>query len=181
MTNASMTITDGALRLWAEIARGLEAAGYSKVVPEYLKLSRALSQVRRTELLQCVPEAEHWKKIRNLAGEALLSLGPLVEAARILAELPSELQGLDAGELLISPELSAIRPPDSIIEPEAPSSSAEATPDITPSKPARKRRKVSPALQAKKSSTSQPRAHRAIKVRKPAVSKSKRPATRGAR
>jgi len=181
MTNASMTITDGALRLWTEIARGLEAAGYSKVVPEYLKLSRALSQVRRTELLQGVPEAEHWKKIRNLAGEALLSLGPLVEAARILAELPSELQGLDAGELLISPELSAIHPPDSIIEPEAPSSSAEAAPDVMPLKPARKRRQSSPAIQAKKSSISQPRAHRTIKARKPAVSKSKTPAIRGAR
>src|SRR5947207_3774370 len=161
MTNASMTITDGALRLWTEIARGLEAAGYSKVVPEYLKLSRALSQVRRTELIQGVPEAEHWKKIRNLAGEALLSLGPLVEAARILAELPSELQGVDAILPLTSSEPSVIHPPDSIIEPEAPS--VVATFDVTPSKPARKRRKASPALQAKKSSISQPRVHRAIK------------------
>src|SRR5215510_2469622 len=95
-TTTSMTTTEGALRLWAEIVRGLQAAGYSKVVPEYLKLSRVLSQVRMTELLQGQPEAEHWSEIRKLAAEALESLNPLVEAAKILAELPSEIQGIHA-------------------------------------------------------------------------------------
>ena len=91
-----MTTTEGALRLWTEIVRGLQAAGYSKVVPEYLKLSRVLSQVRMTELLQGQAEAEHWGEIRKLAAEALESLNPLVEAAKILAELPSEIQGIHA-------------------------------------------------------------------------------------
>ena len=95
-TTTSMTTTEGALRLWTEIVRGLQAAGYSKVVPEYLKLSRVLSQVRMTELLRGQPEAEHWSEIRKLAAEALESLNPLVEAAKILAELPSELQGIHA-------------------------------------------------------------------------------------
>ena len=87
-----MTTIEGALRLWSEIVHGLQATGYSTVVPQYLKLSRVLSQARMTELLQGQPEAGHWSEIRRLAAEALKSLDPLVEAARILVELPTELQ-----------------------------------------------------------------------------------------
>src|SRR5579871_1006151 len=88
----TMNTMDGALRLWREIVRGLEAAGYASVVPEYLKLSGSLSHVRMTELLQGEPEAEHWMELRNLAMQALKNLDPLVEAARILAQLPTELR-----------------------------------------------------------------------------------------
>jgi hypothetical protein len=62
---------EGALRLWREIVRGLQAAGYSAVVPEYLKLSKALSQSRMIELLKGVSEAEHWTQPRRLALESL--------------------------------------------------------------------------------------------------------------
>ncbi len=85
-----MTTTEGALRLWREIVNGLQNAGYERVLPEYLKLSRVLSQAHLTELLQGRPEAPPWSEIRSLASQALRCLGPLIEAATILAELPSE-------------------------------------------------------------------------------------------
>ena len=87
-----MSTVEGALRLWTEIVKGLRAAGYSQVVPEYLKLSRMLSQARLTELVTGQPEAPYWGELRMLGCEALESLGPLADAAKILAELPLELQ-----------------------------------------------------------------------------------------
>ena len=88
---------EGALRLWTEIARGLRAAGYDKVVPEYLRLSRMLAQTRMTEMLHGKREAEHWEQLRMLGTEALQSLGPLAEAARLLAELPTEMRAVAPG------------------------------------------------------------------------------------
>lgn len=84
------SITDGALQLWREIVRGLRAADYAQAVPQYLKLSQALRQLRTTELLGGHPEPAYWAEIRDLAREALQSFGPLLEAARLLAELPLE-------------------------------------------------------------------------------------------
>jgi hypothetical protein len=91
-TSGTLPTSDGALRLWSEIVRGLRSAGYKQAVPEYLKLSRMLSQTRMTELVKGQPESAQWTQLRELAREALESLGPLAEAARILAEMPSVLQ-----------------------------------------------------------------------------------------
>jgi hypothetical protein len=91
-STTSMTTTEGALQLWREIVRGLRAADYVQSVPEYLKLSRVLSQVRVTELLQGKAEAEHWTELRKLAAEALQSLDTLAEAARVLAQIPSDIR-----------------------------------------------------------------------------------------
>lgn len=122
VTTTTLSTTEGALRLWREIVRGLQAAGYANVVPEYLKLSRALSQVKMTELLQGVPEAEHWTELRQLALEALKSLDPLVEAARVLAQLPSEFQAAAPIPPVITsqPLLSDSQPSILAGEPEAP-------------------------------------------------------------
>jgi hypothetical protein len=87
----STSITDGALQLWREIVRGLRAADYARAVPQYLKLSQTLRQLRTTELLGGHPEPAYCAEIRQLAREVLQSLGPLLEAARLLAELPLEL------------------------------------------------------------------------------------------
>ncbi|HLJ27597.1 MAG TPA: hypothetical protein VKY85_12875 [Candidatus Angelobacter sp.] len=142
--HATMTTTEGALRLWREIARGLQAAGYAKVVPEYLKLSRALSQTRMTELLQGAPEAQHWTELRKLALEALQSLDPLVEAARVLAQLPCELRETVSvpSHVASEPLQAELQLPVSQGEPEVPvllpadppSSHANAVPRRRPSK-----------------------------------------------
>ena len=109
-TTTSMSTTEGALRLWREIVNGLQAAGYDRVVPEYLKLSQALAQVKMTELLKGQPEAAHWAEIRRLAVEALRSLGPLVEAAKVLAELPSDIRIDPAGKAAASSQPSRPEP-----------------------------------------------------------------------
>lgn len=89
--------TEGAARLWEEIVRGLRQAGYDQVGPEYLKLSRVLTQARTSELLQGQTSDEAaWRKIRQAAAEAWDLLEPLVESARLLARLPTGIEAAGA-------------------------------------------------------------------------------------
>ena len=87
----SLATLDGAIQLWRGIVGGFAAAGYSTVLPEYLRLSQMLSQTRMTGMLRGSPETQDWQELRRLGTEALLQITPLIEAARILAELPGEM------------------------------------------------------------------------------------------
>lgn len=163
-----MTTTEGALRLWTEIVRGLQAAGYSRVVPEYLKLSRVLAQVRMTELLQGQAEAGHWSELRRLAAEALESLNPLVEAARILAELPTEIRGIHE----VAPAAESVEQPE--VQGTAILLANETIVSDVPAKTLRRTKAV------RKPSSSKPGMPAKTKSRKSAVSKPKARAKRRA-
>ena len=142
-TAVSLTTTDGALHLWRGIVRSLQMAGYAKVVPEYLKLSRLLSQTRMAELLKGQPDAEHWNELRALAGEALQCLGPLVDAAKILAELPAELRITMAGSIA---QIAPAEPegiPETVLARPAPKSAD--SPESKASAPKRPSKPKSPA------------------------------------
>ncbi len=89
--------TEGAARLWEEIVRGLRQAGYDQVGPEYLKLSRVLTEARTSELLQGQgSDGDAWRRIRQAASEASGLLEPLVESARLLARLPTSIESAEA-------------------------------------------------------------------------------------
>lgn len=91
---------EGAIQLWTGLAKGFEAAGYEKVVPEYLRLSRLLSQMRVLELIKGQGDPAQWTTLRGLARAVLLHLNPLVEAAKVLAELPLDIAAVSAPEHL---------------------------------------------------------------------------------
>ena len=189
----SMSTTEGALRLWTEIVRGLQAAGYAKAVPEYLKLSRVLSQIRMTELLHGQPEAEYWNEIRRLAAEAFNCLSPLVEAAKILAELPTQIQGLHAVPPAKSPvpaeasapaespaEEAPAEPPTEIAPQEAAQLRDETIISDVPAKAVRKRRTLKTKTEvASKPSARQKRA--APRAKRPEGEKLKKENRRRAR
>jgi hypothetical protein len=105
---APITATEGALRLWSGIVRGLQQQGYEKAAPEYLRLSRLLANARRNELLRgVVGEAPHWIQIRKLAAEAARLLRPLLESAETLANLPISVSPATARADEVQPRRSA--------------------------------------------------------------------------
>ena len=85
-----MSATEGALELWSSIVVALRQAGYAAAGPEYLRLSRVLTQQYSAHLLAGGASAARWGEIRRVGAEAVELLGPVVEAASLLARLPTE-------------------------------------------------------------------------------------------
>ena len=87
--DARLPMIRAAAQLWTHILQGFEVAGYAKVLPEYQRLSSLLAQERLKEIVNQQAETADWQQLRELGKAALTQLTPLVESARILAELPS--------------------------------------------------------------------------------------------
>lgn len=89
MSEQRLSHLDGAIQLWSQLAEGLRQGGYAHAAPEYLRFSRMLHQARLDELEAGGGEEEvKWQAVRQLASTAHDCLHPLVEAARIISELP---------------------------------------------------------------------------------------------
>ncbi|MCO6455422.1 MAG: hypothetical protein J5I93_09000 [Pirellulaceae bacterium] len=80
---------EGAVRLWTQIVQGLRQAGYAEAGPAYLKLSQLIRAARGEQLLRGAADDTGWSELRELARDAEQMLGPVVEAARLLASLPA--------------------------------------------------------------------------------------------
>jgi hypothetical protein len=130
-----------------------------------------LSQTKMTELVKGQHEAPQWAQLRELAREALESLGPLAEAARILAELPSELRLGEVEPVIVEaspdvvvlePEVAAVTiPEEPAIESEVGNSAVNLAPDV-PVEPAKRARSTSKAEKLKRV----PRAKKSSKSKK---------------
>lgn len=79
---------EGAVRLWTQIVQGLRQAGYAEAGPAYLKLSQLIRAARGEQLLRGARDDAGWNELRGLARDAEQMLGPVLEAARLLAALP---------------------------------------------------------------------------------------------
>jgi hypothetical protein len=81
---------ESSLQVWSQLLESLRRSGFREAGPEYLKLSQLVAEVRRRQLLRGFSQSEEavWKKLSDVGVEAHALLGPLAEAARILAELP---------------------------------------------------------------------------------------------
>ncbi len=90
-TQFNASKVQGAVQLWTQIVQALESANYTTILPEYLRLSRMLAQTHATELLLGRAEISHWERLRKLSGRSLEILMPLIEAARVLHELPTDI------------------------------------------------------------------------------------------
>ncbi len=88
LVEIELDTVDGARELWTTIVASLRSAGFADVGPEYLRLSEILRQAHAAELLNGAPDAAEWAHLQAAGREAVDHLGPLVAAAKILADLP---------------------------------------------------------------------------------------------
>jgi hypothetical protein len=76
--------------VWSGVVHSFESAGLAQAGPEYLRLSQVVSAARSAALSSSSRRAgvDEWEAVRALGRRALELLAPVVEAARLLSELP---------------------------------------------------------------------------------------------
>jgi hypothetical protein len=98
---------EGVSAVWEQMILSLSKSGFQAAGPEYLRLSQLVLQSRRAALLGGAADAAQWDRLRQLGGQAMALMQPLMEAARILAELPMTLSASPAEPTVSTPESSA--------------------------------------------------------------------------
>lgn len=88
MREFSPTAPEGPLMVWAGVVQSLESAGLAEAGPEYLRLSQVVCAARSASAGTRRGGVDEWEPVRALGRRAVELLTPVVEAARLLSELP---------------------------------------------------------------------------------------------
>lgn len=89
-TRFSLDRPEGVAAVWEQMMQSLSRSGFQHAGSEYLRLSQRVLQLRRAALISgSDSDAAKWDCVRQLGGQAVALLQPIMEAARILSELPS--------------------------------------------------------------------------------------------
>ena len=84
---------ESSLQVWSQLLESLRQSGFEHAGPEYLKLSQYIANSRKMKLLQGagVEVESVWSDLRNVGFEVQHLLLPMLEAARLLSELPDHI------------------------------------------------------------------------------------------